>query len=214
MIAQATTKISALEAQATAGLFLSDHLPAYFRAGEPAYDQTSSSWCVPVLLDYGYANPFGEVGQVVINAFAAKVISHTTLTEMQELGRKLYQQFSEDCAAAFAANENASVVTDTTEAAVPEIPAIDIIAAANHFLFDHLPDRLTAGEPRFNAQANAWLVPVLLAYPRIGSVGQIGEIVVSGQTKAVISHTPVDEILQNARIVYDQQREKIEAVVF
>ena len=104
--------------------------------------------------------------------------------------------------------------TNLVAQVIPKISALDAIATANDFLFDHLPDRLTAGQPRFNAEANAWLVPVLLAYPRIGPVGQAGQVVVSGQDTMVISHTPVDEILENARAVYDRQREKIEAVVF
>ncbi|MCG3162152.1 MAG: hypothetical protein JMDDDDMK_03392 [Acidobacteria bacterium] len=97
--------------------------------------------------------------------------------------------------------------------AIPKISALDAEAAASHFLFDHLPDRLTAGEPQFNAQGDVWIVPVLLAYPRIGPVGQVGEILVSGQAKTIVSHTPVDKMLNNARTVYDQNREKIETAV-
>ncbi|MGH9837647.1 MAG: hypothetical protein ACREEM_02560 [Blastocatellia bacterium] len=203
MIAQAVPKISAHEAQATANLFLSTHMPEYFRAGEPIYDQTSQVWRVPVLLDYGYASPFGEVGQLVINAFAAEVISHTPLTEMQELGRKLYQQHSRSRAAAFAADENAPAVTKTA--------AFQAQAAVNGFILDHLPDRFCADDPHFDAAANVWRVPVILAYLYVGSLGQVGEVVVNANTETILSHTPFDEMKAHARSLYEQNREKLEA---
>ena len=50
---------------------------------------------------------------------------------------------------------------------------------------------------------------VLLAYPIIGVVGEVGEIMINGQTE--FSHTPVDEML--ARALYEQHREQIEAPI-
>ena len=96
---------------------------------------------------------------------------------------------------------------------VPKTAALEAEAAASLFLGDHLPDRLTAGDPRLDAQAGAWRVPVLLAYPIIGVVGEVGEIIVSGQTEEILSHTPVDEMLARARALYEQHREQIEAPV-
>jgi hypothetical protein len=68
---------------------------------------------------------------------------------------------------------------------VPKITALDAEAAASLFLNDHLPDRITAGDPRFDVQSGVWRVPVLLAYPIIGSVGEIGEIIVSSQMEDI-----------------------------
>lgn len=99
------------------------------------------------------------------------------------------------------------VVTNT----IPKITAFEAEAAASLFLSEHLPDRLTAGDPQLDV--GAWRVPVLLAYPAIGSVGEVGEIVISGQTEEILSHTPVDEMLARARALYDQHREQIEAPV-
>ena len=82
-------------------------------------------------------------------------------------------------------------------------------AAASLFLSDHLPDRLTAGDPQLGAQTGVWHVSVLLAYPIIGVVGEVGEIMINGQTE--FSHTPVDEML--ARALYEQHREQIEAPI-
>ena len=96
---------------------------------------------------------------------------------------------------------------------VSKITALEAEAAASLFLSDHLPDRITAGDPQLDAQAGVWRIPVLLAYPIIGSVGEVGEIIVSGQTEEILSHTPVDEILARARALYEQHREQIEAPV-
>lgn len=198
MIAQTIPKISALEAQATADRFLSAHLPEYFRAGEPAHDQTAQTWCVPVLLDYRYANPFGEVGQLVINAFAAEVISHTPLAEMEKAGRNLYWQHFKRNTAVLATPENPAA-------------ALEVEAIAGGFLIDHLPDRFSNSAPRWDEASGQWKVPVILAYPRIGSVGEVGELAISAACGEVISHTPFAEIRERARALYDQRRDEIEA---
>ncbi len=96
---------------------------------------------------------------------------------------------------------------------VPKITALEAEAAASLFLSEHLPDRLAAGDPQLDARAGVWHVPVILAYPVIGSVGEVGEIVVNGQTDEILSHTPVDEMLARARALYNQHRDQIEAPV-
>jgi hypothetical protein len=96
---------------------------------------------------------------------------------------------------------------------VPKITALEAEAAASLFLSDHLPDRITVGDPQLDSQAGIWRVPVLLAYPIVGEVGEVGEVVVSGQAEEILSHTPVDEMLARARALYEQHREQIEAPV-
>ena len=96
---------------------------------------------------------------------------------------------------------------------VPKITALEAEAATSLFLSNHLPDRITAGDPQLDVRAGVWRVPVLLAYPVIGSIGEVGEIVVNGQTEEILSHTPVDEMLARARALYDQHRDQIEAPV-
>ena len=96
---------------------------------------------------------------------------------------------------------------------IPKITALEAEAAASLFLSDHLPDRLTAGDPQLDSLAGVWYVPVLLAYPVVGSVGEVGEIIVNGQTEEILSHTPVMEMLARARALYEQHREQIEAPV-
>lgn len=94
-----------------------------------------------------------------------------------------------------------------------KITALEAEAAASLFLSDHLPDRLTAGDPQLNMHAGLWRVPVLLAYPILGVIGEVGEIVVGGQSEEIISHTSVPEMLARARALYEQHRAQIEAPV-
>lgn len=46
---------------------------------------------------------------------------------------------------------------------------------------------------------------------RRGSVGEVGEVVVSAASEKVITHTPVEEMKERARPLYEQHREQIEA---
>jgi hypothetical protein len=62
---------------------------------------------------------------------------------------------------------------------IPRVSAQQAQAAANHFLSDHLSDRFTADQAQLRKTGDSWQVPVILAYPVIGSVGQVGEIWVS-----------------------------------
>lgn len=95
---------------------------------------------------------------------------------------------------------------------IPKITALEAEAAASLFLSDRLPDRLTAGDPCLDA-AGLWRVPVLLVYPIIGEVGEVGEIIVGGQKEEIISHTPVDEMLARAQALFEAHRDAIEAPV-
>ena len=70
-----------------------------------------------------------------------------------------------------------------------------------------------AGPPSLDLPAQVWRVPVLLAYPIIGPVGQTGEIVVSVTTEEVVSSTPIAEMQVAAHTRYEQHRNAIEAPV-
>ena len=96
---------------------------------------------------------------------------------------------------------------------VATITALEAQAAANLFLSDHLGDRFLASGPTFDHAANVWRVPVLLAYPIIGPVGQTGEILVSPNSEEIISHTPLEEMKAAARRLYEENRDAIEAPV-
>lgn len=94
---------------------------------------------------------------------------------------------------------------------VPTLTALEAQAAANLFLSDNLPDRFCADDPRFDKALRAWRVAVILAYPFIGSVGEVGEIVVSPTSEDILSHTLLDEMRSRALSLYEQHREAIEA---
>ena len=57
---------------------------------------------------------------------------------------------------------------------------------------------------------NAWRVSVVLAYPFIGPIGGVGEVLVSASSE-IISYTPRDEMMARARELYEHHREAIEA---
>jgi hypothetical protein len=70
-----------------------------------------------------------------------------------------------------------------------------------------------AGQSSLDLGIQVWRVPVLLAYPIIGPVGQTGEIFVSVTAEEVVSSTPIEEMKVAARTLYAQHRNAIEAPV-
>ena len=89
--------------------------------------------------------------------------------------------------------------------------ALQTQATANLFLSDHLSDRFTADQPQLIATDNVWLVPIILAYPGIGSIGCVGDMHISTTKEKIISHTPLTEMKQTAQQLYDTHRDAIEA---
>ncbi len=84
--------ITALQAQAEANLFLSDHLPDRFMAGQPVFDVVASVWRAPVLLAYPIIGSVGHTGEILISADEEKVVSYTPLDKMKAAARALYEQ--------------------------------------------------------------------------------------------------------------------------
>lgn len=93
----------------------------------------------------------------------------------------------------------------------PTVTALQAQATANLFLNDNLPDRFTCDQPQLCKDEDAWLVPVILCYPFVGSIGQVGEIIVSVEEEKIISHTPLDEMKQKTIELYEVNRNEIEA---
>ena len=93
----------------------------------------------------------------------------------------------------------------------PQVTALQAQAVANFFLSDHLPDRFTADQPQLIAADNVWQVPIILAYPGIGSLGCVGNIHISTTEEKVLSHTPLAQMKQTAQQLYDTHRDAIEA---
>ncbi len=118
-------------------------------------------------------------------------------------------------------NMNAVETKDRTQVVAPgglqaaqlKIDAETAKRLANRFILENLPDRFCAGTPRFLKFPlhTFWAVPVVLSYPRIGPVGQTGILAVDTETGAVVGWTPLDEIQEVAKVIYDEKKADIEA---
>ena len=93
----------------------------------------------------------------------------------------------------------------------PTVTALEAQGAANLFLSDHLGDRFLAVRPQLDEGGEVWRVPIVLTYAVVGPLGEVGEVIVSAGAEEVVSHTPVEEIKERARALYEQHREQIEA---
>jgi hypothetical protein len=93
----------------------------------------------------------------------------------------------------------------------PKLTAFEAQAAANGFLLDNLPDRYGAYEPRLEANRQVWRVAICLTYPVVGSVGEVGEIYICAFTGTVASFTPLNEMRERARKLYEQHEAAIQA---
>jgi len=83
-----------LDARVVASQWLIEHLPDRFAAGIPEQDTAISAWRVPVWLSYPQLEPFGPVGELVIDTING-VRSHTPIAEMKAIARKLYESHRE-----------------------------------------------------------------------------------------------------------------------
>ena len=91
------------------------------------------------------------------------------------------------------------------------ITAFAASALANEFLIERVGDRFVASDARSINDAQTWRCAVSVAYPGIGEVGEVGEIIVGAHAAGVLSHAPIDEMRRRARLLYEQHRERIEA---
>lgn len=84
---------------------------------------------------------------------------------------------------------------------------------ANRFILENLPDRFCAGMPRLLQfpLRSVWAVPVMLSYPRIGPVGQTGIVAVDVETGSVTGWTPLTEMKNAAKAIYEEKKADIQA---
>jgi hypothetical protein len=88
---------------------------------------------------------------------------------------------------------------------------IEVMATVGGFLNDHLPDRFCAGRPQFDQNALVWKTPILISYPTLGPLGQVGKITVSADAGKIVSFTPLEEMKTAAQAIIEQHREEIES---
>jgi hypothetical protein len=90
MLTHITPHITALQAQATANLFLSDYLPDRFTADQACFDPQEVCWRVPVILAYPDVGALGTVGELQVGAQTAIVVAHTPFEVMRHTAQGLY----------------------------------------------------------------------------------------------------------------------------
>jgi hypothetical protein len=95
----------------------------------------------------------------------------------------------------------AKVIAVMVANTVPKTTALEAQAATNGFLLDHMPHCFTAGHPTFDQAAQVWRVPVLLAYATIGSIGEVGEALISAISEEIISVTSFEEMNARSNLV-------------
>lgn len=86
------------------------------------------------------------------------------------------------------------------------------MAIANRFIVENLPDRLSAGLPKsvHFPTRTVWMVPVLLTYPKVGIVGEVGMIAIETERENVVGWTPFSEVVALARQLYQEKKNEIE----
>ncbi len=90
MATLATATVS--DVRGAANEWLISCLPDRFATGMPRFDQTVAAWRIPVWLSYPQLEPFGPVGELVIDAVSTEVIDHTPADEMKKRAVRLYEQ--------------------------------------------------------------------------------------------------------------------------
>lgn len=91
------------------------------------------------------------------------------------------------------------------------VTAMEAQAAASLLLSNCLPDRISASTPNLDDTGKMWRVPVILSYPIIGVLGQVGEVLVDTNNAEVVWSTPVEDMLAAATSLAEEHRDVIEA---
>jgi hypothetical protein len=83
-----------------------------------------------------------------------------------------------------------------------------VMALANRFILTKLPDRFSAGLPKSVAfpTRRLWVVPVMLTYPHLGIVGEVGMVAVDAEQETVVGWTPFQEMEELARQLYQEKK--------
>lgn len=98
-----------------------------------------------------------------------------------------------------------------------ELAVIDSKAAylaANRFILENFRDRFSAGTPRHLVfpTRSIWTVPIVLAYPKVGVLGEVGFVGVDGESGVVVGWTPKEEVEKVAEQMYKEKKDEIEAL--
>jgi hypothetical protein len=98
---EAVAPVSSSMAQSVVNDWLLQVLPDRFMAAEAKMLAGGDVWYVPVILTYPTIGAIGHVGEVLVSAFSAGIISATQADVMRAQGVKLYEARSHDIEASF-----------------------------------------------------------------------------------------------------------------
>jgi hypothetical protein len=84
-----------LNARLIANEWLSEQLPDRFAAGIPQLDEDRAAWCIPIWLSYPHLEPFGPVGELIVNVASGAVEQHTPVAEIMANAQQQYEQHRE-----------------------------------------------------------------------------------------------------------------------
>ncbi len=85
---------------------------------------------------------------------------------------------------------------------------------ANKFILKNLRSCFTSGLPKsINFPIKRiWIVPILLSYPNVGIVGEVGVIAVDSESDSVVGFTPKKEMEKIGKTLYEEKKSEIEIV--
>jgi hypothetical protein len=84
-------------------------------------------------------------------------------------------------------------------------------AIVNDWILQVLPDRFVAVEVQPIAGGDIWCVSVGLAYPQIGVIGQVGEVLISAVSGGIISATAPDAMKTAGMKCYADREDEIKS---
>jgi len=86
------------------------------------------------------------------------------------------------------------------------------VKVANKFVLENMRDRFSAGTPKkvMFPTREVWIVSVVLAYPKKGIIGEVGAIAVDGETGEIVGWTPIEEMEEMAKDLYEGRKKELE----
>ena len=100
-----------------------------------------------------------------------------------------------------------------SQEAIPQIDSKRAFLIANQFVLAHLRDRFSVGFPTrvVFPTRSIWAAPVVLTYPKLGIVGEVGIVAIDTELGNVVGWTPLEEMESTAKELYEGKKREVEA---
>ena len=94
----------------------------------------------------------------------------------------------------------------------PQIGSKRAFLIASQFVLAHFRDRFSAGFPTrvVFPTRSIWAAPVVLTYPKLGLVGEVGMVAIDAELGNVVGWTPFEEMESTAKALYEGKKRDIE----